>query len=476
MFRSILTTLLVPLLFVCFCSTLSADVITLKDGRKVEGEIVSQDSTKVTIKTKYGPVEFLMSDVAEIERKKTTDQIYKEMVDKTNPKDPKQLMELVKWCKKNKKSSQAKRHLKQIVSLDSNHEEAREMLGYVKFEGRWVTKKQLNKLQEKASDAEKEAKGLVKYKGEWLPKEDVEKLKKGLVQHEGKWVTAQEKERLEKDLVQYEGEWIPKEDAEKRKEGLFKINENWVKKKDADRYHSNWETPWRLVSDHILVVTNLPYDMGQKFIAEGEGAFKKAKAIFSMEPALAGGKIILYIAADRETYNMIGNQIGDQRSSSYSVFYAAETPESAPVTVTYFENENFTLGSVRHGVTGQILRRLGLKEAIPEWYVKGKAAKEERFFHARYISWSKKRLINQGGAIKMKQFFGNFGGTEREILHAGLVVAFLEDPNVPKSVTERFDEVKQAVKEGKKIDIAFAKLETLLAKAEKEFLSFYEKY
>ena len=467
--------MIMAVLFVC--ATVSADVIHLKDGRKVEGEIVSKDANKVSIKTKFGIVEFPMSEVKSIEEKKTKDQLYEEMLKNTNARDTDALMKLVKWCKENRMSSKASRHLKQIISLDPNHAEAREMLGYVKFEGRWVTKKEKEKLEAEADAKEKEAAGLVKYNGEWLPKEDVEKLKSGLVKYEGKWVTAQEKERLEKNLVLYEGEWIPAEDAEKRKQGLFKVGDNWVQKEEADRYHSNWETPWRLQSEHLLVVANLPYDTVQKFLAEGESSYNVAKEVFGVEPKLTDSKLIVFVLSDLDTYNAVGNQIGaDEKSSYYSIYAMEESPEMGSLAVTFWNNEAFTLGSVRHAVTELYFKKLELKEALPDWFIKGFASCKERFFHPRMISWSKKRLITQGGPIKLKQFFGHFGYTEREILNAGLLYSFIDSTDAPNSVKERMADVVAAVKVNKKIAVAFAKLETLLVKSEKQFLAYYDKY
>lgn len=477
--RFMFTALLVFIAAFCFSSVLSADEIILKDGRKVEGTIIFKDANKITIQTKYGPVDFKMSEVKEVIEKKTKDQLYEEMVQKTNPRDTKELMTLVSWCKENGMISKQKKHLRQIISLDPNHEEARKLLGYVKHQGKWVTEKEKQKMEEEAAREEKIAAGLVEYNGEWMPKEDVEKLKQGLVKYKDQWVTAQEKERLEKNLVLYEGVWMPKEDAEKRKQGLFKVNEEWVSKEEADRYHSRWETPWRLGSDHILLVTNVPYDMAQKFLAEGEGSYKKATGVFGAEPNLADTKLTIYVTSDQDTWAQVGNEIGDARSSNYRVFSSEETPEDGPVSATFCENPRdlrITLGFVRHAVVEQFFRRLNVKEPLPDWYVKGQAACEERFFHPKMIAWSKQRLVGFGGPIKFKQFFGSFNYTEQEILFSGLILAWLQSADCPESVKERMGDVKKAINEDKKIEIAFVKLETIMVRAEKEFLAFVEKY
>gem|GEM_PF-3408060 len=477
MSRISITTILAMLAFFIFCSYLSADVIHLKDGRKVEGVIVTKDGDKVSIKTKFGIVEFPMTDVLKIEEKKTVDQLYKEKLANANPRDTGELMELAEWCSENKLISKAKKHLKQIISLDTNHEVAREKLGYVKYEGKWVTKRTLDKLKREAEIAAKKDAGLVEYKGEWLPKEDVEKLKEGFVKYKDKWVTQIQKERLEKNLVEYEGEWLPAEDVEKRKQGLFKINGTWVTKKEADREHSSWENPWRLHSEHVTMMSNIPHDQTQKFLAECEGTYKNAQKILGLEPDLTAGKLVIYLAVDMETYNIIGANLGaDEKSSNYAVYCLEESQEAVPVSVTYLVNESFTMGLVRHAVVEQFFKRMKVRDALPDWFIKGQAAKLERFFHPKYVSWSKGSLIKQGGPVKLKQFFDGFNYTEREILHAGLVCSYLDSDDLPSSIGERFDEVKEAVKIGKKIEVAFAKLETLLIKAEKNFLVYVDKF
>lgn len=479
MSRKVLITVLGLLIIICFSSEILADVIHLKDGRKIEGVIVKQDSKTVTIKTRFGQVEFAMSEVEEIEKKKTKEQLYEEMVDKTNPKDAGQMMVLVKWCYDNNLSSKAKKHLKQIISLDPNHEEARKLLGYVKYKGRWITGKEKEKLEKEAERQKKIDAGFVEYNGEWIPKEDLENIKKGLVRHEGKWVTAEEKERLDKNLVLYEGEWIPKEDMEKRKQGLFKVNGVWMTKEEADKICSDWETAWRVSSDHLTIRTNVPYEMAQKFLAEGESAYKTAKNFLGAEPNLKDGKLTIYLAADIETYNIVGNEMGDEKSSSYCVFPVEETLEDGPVSVTYCENSKdlrYTMGLVRHATIAQYCRKLDLKEELPIWFIKGFAAKEERFFHAKYITWSKAALIREGGPVKFKQFLDSFNYSKREIFHAGLLFSYLQSSSVPDGIKERLEAVKSAIQANKKISNAFAKLETDLIRAEKEFQKYIEKY
>ena len=219
--------------------------------------------------------------------------------------------------------------------------------------------------------------------------------------------------------------------------------------------------------------------MAQQFLAEAESAYKTAKALIPVEPKIKDSKVPIYVCSDMETYNLVGNEIGDEKSSYYGVFPSVETEEDGLVCVTYCENPKdlrYTKGLIRHAAIEMYCRRLGLKEPLPAWFFKGFAAKEERFFHPKYISWSKAALIREGGVIKLKQFFDSFNFTAREIFNAGLVFAFMQSDMAPQRVKDKLQGVLKAIKANKKIGNAFAKLEQDMIRSEKEFRKFVDKY
>ena len=65
--RSVLG-LFVFLVSIAVAATAIADVVHLKDGRKFEGEIVTDDGAKVVVKTRFGEVTIERSKVARIEK------------------------------------------------------------------------------------------------------------------------------------------------------------------------------------------------------------------------------------------------------------------------------------------------------------------------------------------------------------------------------------------------------------------------
>ncbi len=469
------------------CGFAFSDVINFKDGRKIEGKIVYKDSKIVRIKTKYGTNEFSMADILNIDEKETKEQEYNNLVKKTNPKDTEAVMKLVDWCNENDMKSHARNHLKEILEYDPNNEEARKRLGYVKNQGKWITPRELAILKEKEDREEKQSKGLVEYKGEWLPKEDVEKIESGLIKYKGEWVTKEEKNRLENNLVLYEGLWVKKEDAEKMKQGLFNVGGLWVKKEEADRAHSNWEDPWILKTKHVTIKTSKNYDYTLKMLADADLAYNRIKELVKIEPDLKETLITVYVLSSIEEYNNIGNAIGDERSSAYSVFYAEESPEDGQITVTYARSDpkkgdtddyvRYTLGLVRHSVVEQYLRRIDEKDEIPLWFIIGQAAKVDRFHSEAYISYYIKELRKQGGFIKTKQFFDSyFSFSEQQIYQAGLLCAYLDSNDADEQIKDQLNEVIKAIGEKKRISRAFLSLEKSLIKGEKSIRDYISKH
>jgi len=457
------------------------DVIHFKDGRKVEGEIISKDDKIIKIKTKFGTQEFPVEDIERIETKQTTEAEYQERVKNTNPEDVDAVFALIDWCKANNLDKYSRKHLKEIIKLDPNNKKAREMLGYVLHEGKWYTPRELEKMQAEAEREKKIAAGLVEYKGEWLKKEDVDNLKKGLVQHEGQWVTPEVKERLEKGLILYEGQWVANEDVEKLKQGLFKVGEEWITKEQANDVHSDWDDPWVLTSDCIKIKTNVDYDYAMLLLNEANLMYKMAKEAFTAEPSLQESLITIYVTSNLDGYKAIGDEIGAEKSSNYPVFYREDAPEDGAITVTYSmgttENDkNFTRGLIRHAVFEQYLSRMNEKGEIPLWFINGQAAKWERFWSKEYISWSLGRLRSVGGMMKLSDYFESFTFTEREVLQGGFVCAYIESKDAGDKVKKAYEEALASLVSKKKINKEFGSLEKALVKEEKKVKAFEKKH
>lgn len=150
-------------------STASADVLVMKNGSRLEGEIVDQKDGLLKVKVNESAfVEVQAVQVVKIIKKMTRWQELAKRRALIKEGDVEALFELSKWCKKNFLAKDGRRICQEIIALKPDHLGARAVLGYVKSSGQWILEKDFYK-----------AKGYVRYKGRWIPKEEAarEKLK-----------------------------------------------------------------------------------------------------------------------------------------------------------------------------------------------------------------------------------------------------------------------------------------------------------
>ncbi len=144
-----------------------ADVVRLKSGGMVEGVIVKQTKTQVVVQTNSGgKVTLRLRDVATIERKPSAFQIYRDMLAKLSDDDADGHYSLGLWCQEHRLFRQAREQFEKTIAINPNHKGARERLGYVLLDGKWVTKAEAMK-----------ANGFVLHRGEWLTAEQLAEKK-----------------------------------------------------------------------------------------------------------------------------------------------------------------------------------------------------------------------------------------------------------------------------------------------------------
>ena len=111
-----------------------AKVVTLRDGRKLIGE-VTKTETAYHVKTRFGTVVCPLGDVVsvkEVEEKKDKDyEAYRASID---PKTAEDYFKLAKWAFEKKKFAIARRDLKEALKLDPKFERARLLLRRVEEE------------------------------------------------------------------------------------------------------------------------------------------------------------------------------------------------------------------------------------------------------------------------------------------------------------------------------------------------------
>ncbi len=470
-----------------------ADIVHLKDGRKVEGEVVEKNASKVVVKTKLGTSEFNSADVDHIEAKKTPEQELAAKRATIDPKNADQLWDLFVFAKEQKLVAKSKDILKEIIKVNPDHENARKELGFTKVDGKWVSEADAKKAPAAAgagssasgeSDADMKAKGMVQYKGKWMTpeaKEAAEHAEKGEVLIDGQWVNKKEKDKAEAEAK------LREETKEHKLKGEYLVDGKWLPKADAEKFYANISTPYRAEGEHVMILTDKGIDLGERVLIEAERAYRDCAGFVGGEPQLHGKLMPVYITANVEESNQLANSLGgDVKTSNYYAWCTPWLPQNpdgfdmVSVSMYYRDKQNkdvLTDIFARHALAEQYVQRLVGKDATdvpPAWFVDGFACYIERWNNPKYFNWSRDVLRQKGALTGLKVFVGSYTVSEQSILQAGLVVAYLKSDKVKPEVKTAFDDVLTALKNKGKIGKAFKKLEKALIAAEDTFNDFAE--
>lgn len=192
---------------VCASTCLAmADVVHTKDGRRLEGRIVSETTTAIEIETRLGRVKVLRSEVQDIERGQSPREEFRTRFEAAKSDVP-ALVALAAWTDEQSLPSERKKCFRRIVELEPDHEVANLGLGNVRYRGEWLSPRERGARQKADEKREREA--------------------QGLVEHEGRWVTPEDRERMVAGLILFEGEWLTVAAAMAR-QGLGLVDEAWI--------------------------------------------------------------------------------------------------------------------------------------------------------------------------------------------------------------------------------------------------------
>ena len=168
---------------------LSADIVHLKNGGKIEGQVIKQTPTEIHIRTKFGSImKFPRSQVIRIEKKMNVWDEYEILRNKTKNTDAAGLFNLYHWCMKHGLKREAVRVLEEVLQADPDHEGAHRLKGEVKIQGKWLN-----------PDAARAA-GFHLHEGKWLTHDKLMKAR-GFVRWGSKWITKSEYNRMEVKLT-----------------------------------------------------------------------------------------------------------------------------------------------------------------------------------------------------------------------------------------------------------------------------------
>ncbi len=147
-------------------SSIQADVVHLKSGNRVEGEVSpgSRPGYIRVILDKGLEIEFREKDVIQIEKKKSPAKEFEERFAAVPAGDIDALYDLAQWARERKLRSREEEIYKRILEIDPNDPLARRELGFVVFKNRWVKEEDLKKQH-----------GLIQFRGDWVTPEEKER-------------------------------------------------------------------------------------------------------------------------------------------------------------------------------------------------------------------------------------------------------------------------------------------------------------
>jgi len=162
----------VTLILACVCLFLGAparaDIIHLKNGSELEGDIIERADGLVRIRTTSGIITTVKEeDVLTIAQQETPRDVYEAMARKVKPDDADAHFALAMWCRDHGLQVEVTAELAATLKANPDHEGARSELGHVRTEQGWMSR-------ENAMRAE----GKILVKGRWVTKEEADRIQK----------------------------------------------------------------------------------------------------------------------------------------------------------------------------------------------------------------------------------------------------------------------------------------------------------
>jgi len=153
-------------IFAVICTRPAAgDVFHLANGGRIVGREVTEEGTSDIMAIELaggGKVQLRREDLKTQERSSDVLDEYQERA-RSAPSTVEAQWELAEWCRTHSLKEQRANHLRRIIELDPDHQQARRALGYVHLKGEWITREQVNKRD-----------GYVLFEGHWRTPQEVE--------------------------------------------------------------------------------------------------------------------------------------------------------------------------------------------------------------------------------------------------------------------------------------------------------------
>ncbi len=145
------------LLFALVPGLLGADSVYLKSGGRFSGRILEQTPERVVVDFGDGKITLAMNDVEHIEKGVSPLDEFEARAAKLAADDVNGWRNLALWASTKGLSAQSRAAYKRVLALSPDDREAREALGFVQVNGRWLTEEESYR-----------ARGYVKVDGDWM--------------------------------------------------------------------------------------------------------------------------------------------------------------------------------------------------------------------------------------------------------------------------------------------------------------------
>jgi hypothetical protein len=145
----------------------TADIFILESGGRIEGEWLNREEqplTKYEVRSNGVTLSLPAGTVREAIRQSPAELEYSKLAPAAADTVEGQ-WELAEWCRKNNLARQREVHLRRVIELNPNHQQARFALGYQFLRGEWITR----------SDARRQE-GYEFYRGKWHTPQEIEIL------------------------------------------------------------------------------------------------------------------------------------------------------------------------------------------------------------------------------------------------------------------------------------------------------------
>lgn len=146
-----------PYLLFLLPALLLADDVYLKGAGTISGRIVEMTETTVMVDIGGGVVGVPLSRVERIVKGRTPLDDYDDRAGRLGPQDVDGWRSLGNWASQKGLSTQSRQAYEKVLAVAPDDAEARQALGFVQLDGRWVTEEESYL-----------ARGYVKYDGEWM--------------------------------------------------------------------------------------------------------------------------------------------------------------------------------------------------------------------------------------------------------------------------------------------------------------------